>query len=284
MRLHVNGTTLDCETVGEGAPVLCLHGGPGTDSSGVRRSLGPLAPRLGLRLIFHDYRGHGRSDWVPVEECTQDQLVADVEGVRQALGLEAVHVLGISWGGFIGLMYAARYPEAVRTLAVVGASASRAFMPRAEENARRQGTPEQWAAYRSLWDGSLADDLAFRRAFETLRPLYFHDKTLVAAANAARVDTRYRLAVRRFIIDHEYSRYDCRGELSSIRCPTLVAVGRHDWICPVDQAEEIHRLIPHSELGIFERSGHSPQIEEGEAFTRRLAIFLGAAPPPAART
>ena len=51
-------------------------------------------------------------------------------------------------------------------------------------------------------------------------------------------------------------------------------VGRHDWICPVDQAEEIHRLIPHSELTIFEASGHSPQAEEREAFTRRLGSFL----------
>jgi peptide/nickel transport system permease protein len=60
-----------------------------------------------------------------------------------------------------------------------------------------------------------------------------------------------------------------------IACPTLVMVGRHDWICPVDQAEEIHKLIPHSELGIFETSGHSPQVEERDAFTRRLGAFLG---------
>jgi pimeloyl-ACP methyl ester carboxylesterase len=45
-------------------------------------------------------------------------------------------------------------------------------------------------------------------------------------------------------------------------------VGRHDWICPVDQAEEIHKLIPHSELSIFEASGHSPQIEERDAVRR----------------
>jgi proline iminopeptidase len=283
MRLDVNGTTLDCETVGEGAPCLCLHGGPGTDSTGLRRSLGPLAGALGLRLIFYDHRGHGRSERVPVEQCTQDQLVADVDGVRQALGLGRVHVLGISWGGFLGLMYAARYPESMQTLAVVGASASRAFMPRAEENARRQATPEQWAAYRALWDGSLTDDEGFRRAFETIRPLYFFDRKLATIANAARADTRYRLAVRKFVIDHEYARYDCRAELPGIRCPTLVAVGRHDWICPVDQAEEIHRLIPHSELAIFERSGHSPQVEERDAFTRRLASFLGAGAPAGSR-
>ncbi len=279
MDLKVNGTTLYAETVGAGEPCLCLHGGPGTDSSVLASSLGPLAERLGLRTVFYDHRGHGRSEWVPAEQCTQDRLVADVEGVREALGLGRVHVVGISWGGILGLMYAARHADAVRTLAVVGASASYEFMPRAEANARRRATPEQWTAYRALWDGSLPDDASFRRAFETIRPLYFHDQRLATAANLARADTRYRLAVRRFVIEHEYPTYDCRSELARITCPTLVMVGRHDWICPVDQAEEIHKLIPHSELAIFERSGHSPQTEEPEAFTHRLAAFLGATRP-----
>jgi proline iminopeptidase len=273
VELSVNGTRLFYETVGDGPPCLCLHGGPGTDSSGLRRTLAPLANALGLRLIVYDHRGHGRSEWVPVEECTQDQLVADVEGVRLALGLERVHVLGISWGGFLGLMYAARYPHALATLAVVGAAASGEFMARAEANARAQATPEQWVAYRALWDGSLADDAAFAEAFATIRPLYFFDRSLATASVQARADTRHRLAVRRFIIEHEYPRYDCRAELLRIVAPTLVAVGRHDWICPVDQAEEIHRLVPHSTLAIFERSGHSPQVEEREAFARRLATL-----------
>lgn len=273
MELSVNGTTLVYETIGEGPPCLCLHGGPGTDSSGLRRTLAPLADALGLRLIVYDHRGHGRSEWTPVEQCTQDQLVADIEGVRQALGLERVHVLGISWGGFLGLMYAARYPHALATLAVVGAAASGEFMTRAEANARAQSTPAQWAAYRALWDGSLADDAAFAEAFATIRPLYFFDRSLAAASVQARAETRHRLAVRRFIIEHEYPRYDCRAELSRIVAPTLVAVGRHDWICPVDQAEEVHRLVPHSTLAIFEHSGHSPQVEEREAFARRLAAL-----------
>jgi proline iminopeptidase len=274
MELRVNGTTLHAEVVGDGVPCLVLHGGPGTDSAGLVRSLGSLADALGLRMVFWDHRGHGRSEWVPVEQCTQEQLVADAEAIRLALGLGPVHVLGISWGGFLGLMFAARHPGSIRRLAVVGAAASHEFMPRAEVNARRQATPVQWTAYRALWDGSLPDDQSFRRAFETIRPLYFHDKALAEAANAARADTRYRLAVRRFVIEHEYATYDCRSELPTIRCPTLVMVGRHDWICPVDQAEEIHKLIPHSELAVFEASGHSPQVEERDAFTRRLGAFL----------
>jgi len=274
VELRINGATIFCESVGEGRPCVCLHGGPGTDASGLARTLSPLAAELDLRLIFYDHRGHGRSEWVPVEQCTQDQLVSDVEGVRRALGLGPVHVLGISWGGFLGLMYAARHPASVRTLAVVGAAASRDFMARAEDNARRRATAEQWAAYRALWDGSLSDDASFKRAFDTIRPLYFFDAAHAVDNSGVRADIRYRLAVRRFIIEHEYASYDCRAELSRIACPTLVAVGRHDWICPLDQAEEIARLVPGAELAVFEQSGHSPQIEERAAFTGRLATFL----------
>jgi proline iminopeptidase len=280
VELTVNGTTLSCRSFGDGEPCLALHGGPGTDSSGLASNLEPVAGALGLRMVTWDHRGHGRSAWGDVRECTQDQLVADVEGVRQALGLGPVRVLGISWGGFLGLMYAARYPASVRALAVVGAAASREFMPRAEENARKRATPEQWAAYRSLWDGSLTDDESFRRAFDTIRPLYVVDQRLAAASIAARADTRYRLAVRKFVIGHEYARYDCRPELARIACPTLVAVGRHDWICPVDQAEEIHRLISHSTLAVFDSSGHSPHVEEREAFVRALAATFRSSAPP----
>jgi len=280
VQLTVNGTTLFCRTIGEGVPCLCLHGGPGTDSSGLAVSLAPIATALGLRLVLWDHRGHGRSEWVDVRACTQDQMVADVEGVRQALGLGPALVLGISWGGFLSLMYAARYPASVRALAVVGAAASRDFMSRAEENARTRSTPAQWAAYRSLWDGSLTGDESFRSAFDTIRPLYFHDQGLAGASVAARSQTRYRLAVRQFIIAHEYARYDCRAELARIASPTLVAAGRHDWICPVDQAEEIHRLVPHSTLAVFESSGHSPHVEERAAFARALgATFRSSALP-----
>jgi proline iminopeptidase len=247
MDLRVNGTTLHCESIGEGRPCLALHGGPGTDSSGLARSLAPIAAELGLRLILYDHRGHGRSEWVPVEQCTQDQLAADVDGVRQALGLGPVDVLGISWGGFLGLMYAAQNPSAIRSLAVVGAAASRDFMARAEDNARRRAPPSSGrpiarcgtARYRTT------------RASGGLRD---HPPSLLLRSrsrrenNAARADIRYRLAVRRFVIEHEYARYDCRAELSRIACPTLVAVGRHDWICPVDQSEEIARLVPGAEL------------------------------------
>ena len=68
--------------------------------------------------------------------------------------------------------------------------------------------------------------------------------------------------------------YDLTPMLPGVRCPTLVTVGRTDWITPVSSAETIASLIPDSRLVIFEKSGHSPQIEEFDPFQRVIRDFL----------
>jgi proline iminopeptidase len=63
-----------------------------------------------------------------------------------------------------------------------------------------------------------------------------------------------------------------------VQCPTLVTVGRTDWVTPVSSAETIASLIPNSELVIFENSGHSPQHEEFELFQKTMRDFLAKLP------
>jgi proline iminopeptidase len=68
--------------------------------------------------------------------------------------------------------------------------------------------------------------------------------------------------------------YDLRDRLHEIRVPTLIVVGRHDWITPVEASEEMAAGIPGAELVIFEHSGHSPQLEESERFLAVVRDFL----------
>ena len=68
--------------------------------------------------------------------------------------------------------------------------------------------------------------------------------------------------------------YDLRPELKNITAPTLILAGRHDWICPPEFSEEIHRLIPGSDLRIFENSSHSIRADEPEALTDAIAGFV----------
>jgi proline iminopeptidase len=69
-------------------------------------------------------------------------------------------------------------------------------------------------------------------------------------------------------------RFDLRTELGRITAPTLILAGRHDWICPVEFSEEIHRLIPGSDLRVFEHSSHSIRSDEPEAMTDAILGFV----------
>jgi proline iminopeptidase len=182
--------------------------------------------------------------------------------------------LGASAGGFTALAHAARYPEEPRALILIGTSPSSAFMPRATANIERLGTPAMVAAYRSLWDGSITDPAVFQRAFETIMPMYYHDKSRSPSSLAG---TQFDPDTRRAFIN-DYPKYDTRPLLGRVRLPALIAVGRHDWICPVDESLEIARLMPQAETHIFERSGHSPQVEERDAFMAVVRRFLSALP------
>lgn len=268
MMIRVGDVDLFYESAGDGPPCVLPHGGPGMGHPGRLAQYAPLGDLV--RLVAYDHRGHGRSSRAPEATYTQDQLARDLAGLVRALDLDRPILLGASAGGFISLLYAGMCPEALRALILVGTSASRGFMPRATANMQRLGTPEMQEAYRRLWDGSIDDPEEFRRAFETITPLYYHDRRRAPSTLAGRT---FDPATRRALI-RDYARYDARPGLARLRVPTFVAVGRHDWICPVEESEELARLIPGAELHIFEHSGHSPQAEETGAFMKAVRTFL----------
>ncbi len=72
--------------------------------------------------------------------------------------------------------------------------------------------------------------------------------------------------------------FDLRPELSRIIAPTLILAGRHDWICPPEFSEEIHRLIPGSQLRMFEHSSHSIRVDEPAAMIEAITTFVEDSP------
>src|SRR5690606_27621635 len=115
----------------------------------------------------------------------------------------------------------------------------------------------------------------FRQAFATIAPLYdantTPEKTAERMAAAA-----FRYQTHNWAFSKNLANFDLTGRLHEIKCPTLVVVGRHDWITPVSAAEEIAAGIPDSQLVIFENSGHSPQFEESGRFLEVVRGFLAA--------
>ncbi|HEY6960073.1 MAG TPA: alpha/beta fold hydrolase [Candidatus Limnocylindria bacterium] len=266
---RVSAGGLSYEIHGEGPDCLTLHGGPGM-SSALWPALGPLARRA--RLVVYDHRGHGLSRGSVPQREPLESLADDAAALIRELGLRKPAVLGHSNGGFIALHLALRHPSLVGKLVLVDTAASAAFRPVSRENARRRATPRILRALATLWNDTLPDDAAFERAWVTVQPLYFHRPSRARIA-AVTSPLRYRLAARRRIFA-SYDRYDLRDRLESIRVPTLVIVGRDDWITPPEFARELAAGIRGARMAVFDRSGHNTFVEEPRRFAAVVGEFL----------
>jgi len=239
-------------------------------SSALWPALRPLARHA--RLVLYDHRGHGLSGGAVPRTRPLEVLADDAARLIRDLGLRRPAVLGHSNGGFIALHLTLRHPRLVGKLVLVDTAASAAFRPVSRENAARRATPNIRRALARLWNDTLPDDLEFERAWRTVQPLYFHRPT-AARIRAVTAPLRYRLAARRRIFA-SYDRYDVRDQLLRIRVPTLVIVGKDDWITTPEFARELASGIPHARLEVFARSGHNPFVEEPRRFSAVVGRFL----------
>src|SRR3954454_3076184 len=252
---------------------MIIHGGPGGDHSGFKPALSPLSETM--QLVYFDHRGQGRSDRADPERYTLDENVEDMEALRRYLGLGKIVSIGTSYGGMVGMAHAARYPDAVSHLVLVVTAAHSGFIQRAQEIVAERGTPEQKAVCDTLWAGGFKAPEQLQHYYAVMGPMYSRRfDPAVAAAVRGRATPSPEPLNRAFGPEGFLRRYDLRPELSRITAPTLVLAGRHDWICAPEFSEEIHRLIPGSELRVFENSSHSIRVDEPELLIATIREFV----------
>jgi proline iminopeptidase len=252
---------------------MLVHGGPGGDHSGFKPSMSPLSARM--QLIYFDHRGQGRSDPADPSTYTLDENVEDMEALRRHLGLGPIVSIGTSYGGMVAMAHAARYPDAVSHLLLIVTAAHGGFVARAQQILQERGSGMQKRVCEMLWDGGFRTADELRRFYDVMAPLYArkHDP---GAAEAGRLRAIYSPEPlnRAFGPAGFLRRFDLRPELGRITAPTLILAGRHDWICPPEFSEELHRLIPNSDLRIFEESSHSIRVDEPQAMLDTIVGFL----------
>jgi proline iminopeptidase len=273
MFVTINGNDLNVEVLGprDGPVLIAHHGGGGIGSlAEPKATFGPLADQM--RVVVFDARGCGRSQGTP--PFSHAQWAADVDGLRQWIGADQVVVAGGSYGGFIAMEYALAYPDRVAAMILRDTSADNSNLERAYENARNQNRVSiNWENFDRYWTGRIRDDADLKARWAEIIPLY--DFEYDPAAASARVESgSYRYETHNWCFQQNMPGYDLKPQLPAVRCPTLVTVGRTDWITPVSSAETIASLIPVARLVIFERSGHSPQTEEAAKFQSVLRDFL----------
>jgi proline iminopeptidase len=276
-RTPVNATILDHDifytTRGQGPALLTLHGGPGLDHTYFLPWLDALAE--GRKLILYDQLGAGRSERPSSFPAGGlDTWADEADALRAHLGAERMVLLGHSFGSYIALTYALRYPHRLDGLIICSGAPALDYPAVMTMNAAARSTPQQLEVFARLMSGPSASDEDWRRDWTAILPIYFHafDPAIGAAMDA---NTIYSAAAYNHGLVQCLPLYNVTSRLGEIRVPTLLVSGRHDWISPPKQGgERLRDGIPGAQLEIFEKSGHFPFIEENERFLARVRAFL----------
>jgi 3-oxoadipate enol-lactonase len=209
-------------------------------------------------VLRYDMRGHGRSS-TPPGPYSIAMLADDAAGLLDALGIGAVHFVGLSMGGMVGQQLGARYPDRVLSLALCDT---------ASEMPPRSMWEERLAIARAQGVAGLADGTIKR---------WFTAPFIARAPGDIE-------KVRRMILGTGTEGYmACAGAvrdmaqttmLLGIRAPTLILTGRDDPACTVAQATVLNRMIDGSRMVILENAAHLSNIEQPQAFNAALRAFI----------
>jgi proline iminopeptidase len=264
---EINGTEIYYKIMGEGKPMMMMHGGLGQDHKVFSPWLEPLEERY--KVIYYDHRGNGRSGRPPLETLTHENFARDAEELRQYLEIDKMILFGHSYGSFLAMEYAIRYQEHLSHLILVGTAPSYEFLdPCREKTVERLGmygldTPENRVLVDKWILGEFADEEEYNKFGDTLKKIYpphpERSKEIIRCFETAN-----------YTLKHCLLKYDVREGLGRIKVPTLVINGRDDWDTVVEQAELVHKGIPNSDFVVLEKSGHEPFADETELFLETL--------------
>lgn len=263
----------------DGLPVIFLHGGPGSGSEPGHRSF--FDPSR-YRIVIMDQRGSGKSrPHSSLHENTTWHLVADIEALREHLGIDKWVVFGGSWGSTLALAYAETHPEAALALILRGIFLCRDVELRwFYQFGAHLLFPDAWERYISIIPEEERGDLvrAYYRKLTDPDPAVRKE---AATAWSTWEGTALKLLpdpklLREFTEEHHadaIARIECHyfvhkaffktdnwllEQAYKIRhIPTVIVHGRYDIVCPFINAWDLHKALPEAELHIIRDAGHS---------------------------
>lgn len=253
----VYGARIHYVEAGSGPTVILLHG-LGADVSSWAMTIGPLAKSY--RVIALDQIGFGRSD-KPMLNYRVSTLVDFLDGFYKELKIDRASLVGNSLGGWTAAAFALAHPEKVDRLVMVNSAGFKIT----------EGFEPKIAAW---LNPSTLDDTK-----QILSLIFYNKQMFVNDAMAAQMLTRKVIAndgytVQRFIDSIMRGDDMLDGRLSGVKHPTLVVWGRQDLLTPLAMGERFKKEIPNSQLLVFEKCGHVPQIEKAADFNAAVMRFL----------
>jgi triacylglycerol lipase len=242
---------------GSGPVIILLHG-LGGDSSNWASTIGPLSQKY--RVIVPDQIGFGKSD-KPMLNYRVATLVDFLDGLYKQLGIEKASLVGNSLGGFTAAAFALAHPDKVEKIVLVDAAGFKLpgdFDPRIASNLNP----------------------STRQQIKELMSLVFYNKAIFGSDAAIESFLARRVAagdgytIQRFIESIGRGEDVLDGKLGGIRHPTLIVWGREDGLTPLSMGERFKKEIPGSQLVVFDKCGHVPQLEKAAEFNAAVLKFL----------
>jgi len=260
LRYHVRGS---------GPPVLACQGGPANISDTLASAIAPLEDAY--TLVYHDYRGSGRSEVAPSATYTYERISDDLDELRVHLGYERVGVLAHSMGGFVGLNYGLRHPEPCAGIVLVGTTPAgtpgKIFVP-----ALRALGPTRtaksivlavWYVAAWSWRPESKDKQAARYG-----PMTVTQEGIPAVRDRVKVAMAGPPAPNDNVpqLERVFARTDLTGRLHEIRCPALILYGQRDAVM-VAGGEMLMQGLTNATRVCLPDIGHEPFVENpNEAF------------------
>lgn len=274
--VKLNGTDIFVNVVGDGEPVIVIHGGPVLDHSYLLKHFDTLTNDY--RLIFFDQRLSGRSSAkVDTSSVKMKMFIEDIEALRQHLGLEQAHILGHSWGGLLAMEYAIAYPAHTKSLIMANSMPPSAELWKQEQHILAQESTKHDSLRRQE---IMQSELLKKNPPEAIEKLLmlsfkkqFHDTTLVDNLELY-VPEDYMARSQLFGLLKSYlSAYNLNEQLHQLTMPALVIYGSDEPAAKLS-GPVLDKQIPSSTLSIIEQCGHFPFIEKPEKFFSLLHNFL----------
>jgi proline iminopeptidase len=279
MHVEVNGTRLWFDVDGpalvpsgpvmrERPTVVLLHGGPGSyDHSYFKPDHARLARHA--QLVYLDLRGHGRSGWGNPAQWTFELCADDLRAFCDTLGIARPVVYGHSMGGFIAMLYGARFPGHAAAL-VLQSTNARFDLARLVQGFARFGGDDVAELAERDYSGHPLSDNEWARVFASFGPNVPGEHELARRIRNPELGEHGMELLRRF---------DVADQLAQVASPTLVCVGELDPVTPVGAAREIYDALPNGigRLEVIEGAGHFPWKDAPDRYWPLLSEFVSTA-------
>ncbi len=281
----VNNAKLWVVTVGKGDPLVLISGGPGSAHIYMRQFDTLAKDNM---LIYYDGYGRGKSDTAKnVSEYTLARDIEDLEGLRIALHLNKINVLGHSFGGVVAQGYALKYPQNVMHLVLANTFHSSVMWQKNDDNSNHEiktNYPEVWDTLMKLRNkGNVSSDPKCQAIYGLIPYgfLYsYNPENFISGGvpypNFFNTKLYYQMVGRDgdFTVSSDIGAFDYRTKLKNLAMPVLIYGGRYDKVAVPEMMIKFRQYCPQAQFIIFEKSGHNPQVEEPKKLFAFLEAFL----------